>query len=200
MGYASNYRRLKYAYKRVSTVGQNTVRQLAEVDIEFDYEFTDKLSAKDKDRPQLNILLDLAKEGDEIHVHSLDRLARNVKDLIEIVTQLNDKGVLIVFHKENLRCEPESMGSMGRLILTILGAVAEFEREIINERIREGVAIAKKEGKFKGRTADMRLKSEIKSRLKEEQKVATIAKELKTSETTVYRVRKELLAESSVEV
>ena len=151
-----------FAYKRVSTVGQNTDRQLVDAGVKFDKIFTDKASAKDTNRPRLKALLETVRKGDEIHVHSLDRLARNVTDIKNIVSSLNEQGVGVVFHKEGLSCKPDENSITGNLILNVLGAVAEFEREIINERIREGVAVAKAKGKYKGRTANMRKAEEIK--------------------------------------
>jgi DNA invertase Pin-like site-specific DNA recombinase len=139
------------AYIRVSSVQQNTDRQL--VDVERDKEFIEKVSAKDTERPQLKAMLEHVREGDTVVVHSMDRLARNTKDLLEIVETLKAKGVSVKFIKENLAFTAGTDNSMNNLLLTMLGAVAQFERELMLERQREGIEAAKAKGKFKGRKA-----------------------------------------------
>lgn len=139
------------AYIRVSSVQQNTDRQL--VDIERDKEFLEKVSAKDTERPQLKAMLEHVREGDTVVVHSMDRLARNTKDLLEIVETLKAKGVSVKFIKESLEFTAGTDNSMNNLLLTMLGAVAQFERELMLERQREGIEAAKAKGKFKGRKA-----------------------------------------------
>jgi DNA invertase Pin-like site-specific DNA recombinase len=139
------------AYIRVSSVQQNTDRQL--VDVERDKEFIEKVSAKDTERPQLKAMLEHVREGDTVVVHSMDRLARNTKDLLEIVETLKAKGVSVKFIKENLAFTADTDNSMNNLLLTMLGAVAQFERELMLERQREGIEAAKAKGKFKGRKA-----------------------------------------------
>lgn len=139
------------AYIRVSSVQQNTDRQL--IGVERDKEFVEKVSAKDIERPQLKAMLDHVREGDSVVVHSMDRLARNTKDLLEIVETLKAKGVSIKFIKENLAFTAGTDNSMNNLLLTMLGAVAQFERELMLERQREGIEAAKAKGKFKGRKA-----------------------------------------------
>ena len=141
------------AYIRVSSVQQNTDRQL--VDIERDKEFLEKVSAKDTERPQLKAMLEHVREGDTVVVHSMDRLARNTKDLLEIVETLKAKGVSVKFLKENLAFTAGTDNSMNNLLLTMLGAVAQFERELMLERQREGIEAAKAKGKFKGRKATL---------------------------------------------
>lgn len=135
-------------YKRVSSVGQNDERQLDGIDI--DELFTDKASGKDTNRPQLSAAIRYARKGDVFVVHSMDRLARNIVDLRGIVEDLNAKGVAVRFVKENLVFNGED-SAMNNLLLNMLGAVAEFERSMIKERQREGIAIAKTKGKYKGR-------------------------------------------------
>ncbi len=135
-------------YIRVSTVDQNTDRQLDS--IYLDKTFKEKLSGKDTKRPQLQACLDYLREGDTLHVHSMDRLARNLMDLQGMVETLTGKGILVQFHKENLVFSNDTT-AMSKLMLQIMGAVAEFERSLIKERQREGIAKAKEAGKHMGR-------------------------------------------------
>ena len=128
----------RIAYRRVSSLDQSTARQL--VDEKFDLEFEDKASGKDTSRPQLQALLAQARKGDQVHVHSMDRLARNTVDLLQTVKTLTDKGVTVTFKKENLTFGGEN-DPFKELMLTLLGAFAQFERELIRERQREGQAL-----------------------------------------------------------
>lgn len=134
-------------YIRVSTVEQNTARQLDGVAL--DKTFTDRVSGKSVNRPQLQACLDYAREGDVLHVHSMDRLARNLEDLLRVVRQLNEKGVAVQFHKPDLKFSGEA-DPMAHLMLQLLGAFAAFERNLLLERQREGIAIAKAEGRYRG--------------------------------------------------
>lgn len=136
------------AYIRVSTVDQNTDRQLADIGIEFDKVFEDKASGKDTQRPQLQAMLEYVREGDTLHVHSIDRLSRSLEDLISSVKSLNAKGVAVKFHKENLEFTAEKSSPMNDLILNIFGAVAQFERALSKERQMEGIAKAKDKGVY----------------------------------------------------
>jgi DNA invertase Pin-like site-specific DNA recombinase len=136
----------RIGYVRVSTVDQNTARQLD--GIELDRIFTDKASAKDTKRPELQHCLKFLREGDTLVVHSMDRLARNLMDLRQIVDELTGKGITVEFVKENQRFTRDA-SSQSKLLLSIMGAFAEFERELIRERQREGIAIARAAGKFK---------------------------------------------------
>lgn len=137
-------------YIRVSTIDQHTDRQLAGIDL--DRVFIDRASGKDTDRPQLEAMLAYVRDGDVIHVHSLDRLARNLVDLRRIVTGLVERGVVIHFHTEYLVFDPDqATNPMSTLLLSMLGAVAEFERSLILERQREGIAAAKARGVYRGR-------------------------------------------------
>ena len=137
------------AYIRVSTTEQNTDRQLADTGIEFDKIFDDKASGKNTERQGLKDMLDYVREGDTVHVHSIDRLGRSLIDLKTLVTQLNDKGVAVKFHKENLKFKADTQNSMQILMFNMLGAFAEFERSIIKERQREGIEKAKEKGVYK---------------------------------------------------
>ena len=137
----------RLGYVRVSTIEQNEARQLEALE-KHDIEkwFIEKVSGKDTNRPQLQAMLGYCREGDTIYIHDFSRLARSTKDLLEIVELLNDKGVHLVSNKENI----DSSTPHGRLMLTMIGAIAEFERQNLLERQKEGIAIAKREGKFKG--------------------------------------------------
>jgi DNA invertase Pin-like site-specific DNA recombinase len=138
----------RVGYIRVSSVDQHTERQLEGQDL--DKTFTDQASGKDTKRPQLQACLDYIREGDVLVVHSMDRLARNLDDLRRMVQDLTGKGVHVQFVKENLTFTGED-SPMSNLLLSLLGAVAEFERSMIRERQREGIALAKKAGVYKGR-------------------------------------------------
>ena len=137
-------------YIRVSTLEQNEARQVEALKkYNAEKTFLEKVSGKDTNRPQLKAMLEFVREGDTVVVHEFSRLARSTKDLLEIVETLNKKGVHLISNKENL----DTSTPTGKLMLTMIGAIAEFERQQILERQREGIAIAKREGKFKGRQA-----------------------------------------------
>ena len=136
------------AYVRVSTAEQNEARQIEALE-KFNIEkwFTEKVSGKDTKRPKLQAMLDFVRDGDEVYVMDFSRLSRSVRDLLSIVDLLNEKNVRLVSLKESL----DTSTPTGKLMLTMIGAIAEFERQNTLERQREGVAIAKREGKYKGR-------------------------------------------------
>ena len=136
-------------YVRVSTQEQNEARQLeARAKQGVEKYFTEKVSGKNMtDRPELNNMLDFVREGDTVIVHDFSRLARSVKDLLSIVDILDNKGVTLISNKENV----DTSTATGRLMLTMIGAIAEFERQNMLDRQAEGIAIAKREGKYKGR-------------------------------------------------
>ncbi len=138
-------------YVRVSTEEQNTARQLEGINLTKVFE--DRCSGKNADRPQLQALIEYARQGDTVHVHSLDRLARNMDDLKSIIKTLSAKGVSVKFHKENLdfNCQGDGLSPMHELMFNMLAAFAQFERSIMLERQREGIAQAQKAGKYKGR-------------------------------------------------
>lgn len=140
---------LRVGYIRVSSLYQNTERQLAGVDLDRCY--TDKITGIKSDRPQLNAMMEFVREGDIVIVHSLDRLARDLSLLIDIVTKLNKKGVSIQFIKENLTFNSINKNPMDELIFHVFGAVAQFQRSILKEAQREGIENAKKKGIYKGR-------------------------------------------------
>jgi len=139
----------RIGYVRVSSVGQNDARQLDGV--ELDKIFTDKASGKDTQRPQLQAMLDYVREGDHLLVHSMDRLSRSLKDLQDVVEALTVKGVSVTFMKERLTFAKDDSDPMSMLMLQLLGAIGQFERSLIKERQREGIAIAKVKGVYKGR-------------------------------------------------
>lgn len=172
-------------YKRVSSVGQNTVRQLD--GLTFDEVFEDKVSGKDTNRPELQAMLKHARKGDVVVVHSMDRLARNIDDLRTLVKELTGRRVNVQFIKENLIFTGED-SPMSNLLLNLLGAVAELERELLKDRQREGVQIAKSLGKYKGRPQSMTPEriAEIKRRVESNEKKSSIARDLGISRETVY--------------
>lgn len=138
----------KIAYVRVSTIEQDDARQKESLKIySIDKYFVEKASAKDTKRPQLQAMLDYVREDDTIYIKDFSRLARSTKDLLEIVETLKIKGIKLISLKENL----DSNTSTGKLMLTMIGAIYEFERTNLLERQREGIAIAKQNGKYKGR-------------------------------------------------
>ena len=138
---------MNVAYIRVSTVEQNEGRQVEALKKHnIEKWFIEKVSGKDTNRPQLQAMLDYVREGDTIYIHDFSRLARSTKDLLSIVEKLKSKDVHIVSNKENI----DSSTPTGKLMLTMIGAIAEFERQNMLERQAEGIAIAKREGKFKG--------------------------------------------------
>ena len=172
-------------YIRVSSYSQNTDRQLSGV--ELDQTFTEKASAKNANRPQLKACLEWLRDGDTLHVHSIDRLARNLFDLQDLVEKLTSKGVTVQFHKENLTFSGNE-NAMQKLMLQMMGAFAEFERTLINERRKEGMAAAKAAGKQIG--AKRKLSDEdvivIKQRLARGDTKKGLAQEYGVSRQTLY--------------
>lgn len=140
------------AYVRVSTTDQTTARQLVDTGISYKKTFEDKASGGSADRPALKACLDYLREGDTLHVHSIDRLARSLQDLQVLIDSLLAKGVTVKFHKENLAFQNHgTKDPFAKLLFQVLGAFAEFERNIIRERQREGIARAKEAGVYKAR-------------------------------------------------
>ena len=135
-------------YCRVSTIEQNEARQIEALEAKgVEKIFSEKISGKNTDRPELKAMMEFAREGDTVYVHDFSRLARSTKDLLNIVESLNSKGVHLVSNKENI----DTSTPQGKLMLTMLGAIYEFERATILERQAEGIQIAKREGAYKGR-------------------------------------------------
>lgn len=131
------------AYKRVSTVEQTTARQLD--GMKFDKVFEDKISGGTKARPALDDMLDFVREGDTITVHSIDRLARNLRHLLELIEEVTSLGVELIFVKENLTFSGEN-NPIQQLMLQVMGACAEFERAMIRDRQEEGIKVARANG------------------------------------------------------
>jgi DNA invertase Pin-like site-specific DNA recombinase len=175
-------------YQRVSTTDQNTERQLDGVTI--DKMFTDHASGKDTNRPALTECLAYLRQGDELVVHSMDRLSRSVIDMLTTVNDLAAKGVLIRFVKEGLTFGDTS-DPCGELMLTVMAAVAQFERSLLLERQREGIAIAKAKGKYKGRKPSLseRQAAEVAGRLAAGESASALAREYRVSTATVYNCR-----------
>jgi len=175
----------RIGYRRVSAVDQNTGRQLDGA--ELDKVFTDEASGKDANRPELARAVEYVREGDTLVVHSMDRLARNLEDLRRLVRELTGQGVKVEFMKENLTFVGDD-SPMNTLLLSMLGAAAEFERSMILERQREGIALAKAAGKYKGRKAALtdEQAGELRARLAAGEPVTTLAKAFGVSRQTVY--------------
>lgn len=179
-------------YVRVSTVEQNEARQLATMEkYNVDRVFQEKVSAKDTNRPELKAMLDFVREGDSIVIHDFSRLARSTKDLLDIVETLEDKRVTLVSAKENI----DTSTATGKLMLTMIGAINEFERTNLLERQREGIAIAKEQGKYKGRkevTISDEVWNDLYSKyLNREINKTQLAKELGVSRPTLDKLIKE---------
>ncbi len=177
-------------YMRVSSRDQNEARQLS--DIRLDRTFIDKASGSNVDRPELQSCLDYLRDGDTLHVHSMDRLARNLIDLQQTVDKLTTKGVIVHFHKESLIFNGNTESSISRMMLQIMGAVAEFERSLIRERQREGIRQYKKKGGKFGRkpTIQQEQVDEIIRLLEDGMPKTGIAEKLGVSRQTLYRSMK----------
>lgn len=176
----------KIGYVRVSSTDQNTERQLD--GLALDRVFTDKISGKSTDRPQLQEMLRFVRDGDHLYVHSMDRLARNLIDLRQMVKDLTRRGVRIIFVKEGLTFNGED-AAMSVLLLSVMGAVAEFERAIIRERQAEGIRIAKLKGVYKGRKAALTDEQieEVRRKIAAGIPKTRIAREYKCSRETIYK-------------
>ncbi|WP_273994172.1 recombinase family protein [Vibrio parahaemolyticus] len=179
-------KKLIFNYLRVSTKIQNTERQLNNVPC--DRLFIDKASGKNMQRPELEALLRFIQPGDHINVHSIDRLARNLKDLRMLIDEVTAKKCSIQFHKENLLFTGEK-NAFQDLMLNMLGAVAEFERAIINERRLEGIAKAKEKGVRFGRKINIGRYSEINQLLDDGLSIRAVATQLQCGVSTVQRAK-----------
>lgn len=174
-------------YVRVSSVEQNSERQLDGVVL--DKVFEDRCSGSNTKRPQLEAMLEYVREGDNIHVHDISRMARNLEDLLSLVRGFNKRGITVHFHKESLVFSGED-NPMQQLMLNMLGAVYQFERSMILERQKEGIAKAKAAGKYKGRPSAVD-KSAILQALAEGKSIRKVADDLGVGISTVQRVKKE---------
>ena len=175
----------RVGYVRVSTLDQSTVRQLAGVEV--DRVFEDKASGMDQNRPELEEMIRFVRDGDTVLVHSMDRLARNLDDLRLIVRRLTAKKVRVEFVKEQLSFTGDD-NAMANLLLNVMGAFAEFERSLIRERQREGIALAKKRGVYRGRAPSLDLVRAVELREKAAAGVpkSVLAREFGISRETVY--------------
>lgn len=178
-------------YVRVSSVDQHEDRQLVTMKkYKVERVFQEKVSAKDTNRPELQAMLDYVREGDTVVVHDFSRLARSTKDLLAIVELLESKNVTLISAKESV----DSSTPTGKLMLTMIGAINEFERANLLERQREGIAIAKENGKYKGRKAtqiDDKFKLHYNRYLAREINKTQLAKELGVSRPTLDKLIKE---------
>ena len=176
----------RIGYVRVSSFDQNPVRQLEQVEV--GKVFTDKASGKDTQRPELDSLLAFVREGDTVVVHSMDRLARNLDDLRRLVQKLTRRGVRIEFVKECLTFTGED-SPMANLMLSVMGAFAEFERALIRERQKEGIALAKLRGAYRGRKKALSpdRAAELLQRVKAGEQKAKLAREFGISRETLYQ-------------
>ena len=180
----------RIGYVRVSSFDQNPERQLEQTQVSK--VFTDKSSGKDIQRPELERLLAFVREGDTVVVHSMDRLARNLDDLRRLVQGLTQRGVRIEFVKESLTFTGED-SPMANLMLSVMGAFAEFERALIRERQREGIALAKQRGAYRGRKKSLNSEKieELKRRIAAGEQKAKLAREFGISRETLYQYLRE---------
>lgn len=183
----------RIGYIRVSSCDQNPDRQSEHLQV--DRVFTDRASGKDTERPELQALLAYVREGDTIVVHSMDRLARNVDDLRRIVQTESRRGISVHFIKENLLFTGED-SPMANLMLSVLGAVAEFERDLIRERQREGIALAKQRGVYRGRKKSLPSEriEELHRRVQAGEKKARLAREFGICRETLYQYLRQALS------
>jgi DNA invertase Pin-like site-specific DNA recombinase len=175
----------RIAYVRVSSVDQNPGRQLD--GLQVDRTFIDKASGKDTTRPQLQELILYVRTGDTVIVHSMDRLARNLDNLRRIVRTLADKGAHVEFVKEHLTFTGDD-SPLSQLLLSVMGAFAEFERALIRERQLEGIALAKQRGAYRGRKKSLSeaAVTELRQRLNSGVTKAQLAREFGISRETLY--------------
>jgi DNA invertase Pin-like site-specific DNA recombinase len=176
----------RIGYVRVSSFDQNPERQLDGTQV--DRTFTDKASGKDVKRPELEALMGFARTGDTVVVHSMDRLARNLDDLRRIVQTLTQRGVCVDFIKEHLVFTGED-SPMANLMLSVMGAFAEFERALLRERQREGIALARQRGAYRGRKkslSDTEI-AELRRRIDAGDKKTRVARDLGISRETLYQ-------------
>lgn len=176
----------RVGYVRVSSMDQNPARQLEGV--QLDKIFSDTASGKDTHRPQLEALLSFVREGDVVLVHSLDRLARNLDDLRNLVHKLTTKKVQLEFVKEGLRFSGED-SPVAQLMLSVMGAFAEFERAIIRERQREGITLAQQRGAYRGRRKVLSSEqiADLRARVHAGEKKAGLARDFGISRETLYQ-------------
>jgi len=180
----------RVGYVRVSSADQHADRQLDGVSVERT--FVDRASGGDTQRPELEALLQFVRDGDTVVVHSMDRLARNLSDLLHLVQSLTARGVAVEFLKGHLSFTGED-APMATLMLSVMGAVAEFERTLIRERQREGIALAKQRGVYRGRRPTLRPQQieELRKRVDAGEPKAKVAESFGISRQSLYRILKE---------
>jgi DNA invertase Pin-like site-specific DNA recombinase len=188
----------RVGYIRVSSLDQNPERQLEQVPV--DRTFIDKASGKDVQRPELERLLAFVRESDTVVVHSMDRLARNLDDLRRLVQNLTRRGVHIEFIKERLTFTGED-SPMATLMLSVMGAFAEFERALLRERQREGIALAKQRGVYRGRKRSLSPEhiAELHRRVQAGEKKLPLAREFGISRETLYQYLRQPASSSTSE-
>jgi len=176
----------RVGYTRVSSLDQNADRQLDGVAL--DRVFTDSASGRSTARPELEALLAFVRDGDTVLVHSMDRLARNLDDLRALVRTLTARGVRVQFAKEQLMFTGDDT-AMATLLLSVMGAFAEFERSLIRERQREGIALARQRGAYRGRARalDAEQVAQLRQRVADGTPKAKLAREFGVSRETVYQ-------------
>jgi DNA invertase Pin-like site-specific DNA recombinase len=182
----------KIGYVRVSSLDQNTSRQLDGVDVDITFE--EKASGKDTNRPKLDEMLTFVRIGDEVCVHSMDRLARTLSDLKSLVETITKKGATIKFIKEGLSFTGDD-NAMAHFTLSMMGAFAEFERDKIRERQREGITLAKQKGVYKGGLPKLSKNQmdEIQNKIASGITKTRIAQDLNISRQTVYAYAKKAI-------
>ena len=180
---------MNIAYVRVSTADQNEARQVEALEKHgIDKWFTEKISGKNTQRPQLQAMLDFVREGDTVFIHDFSRLARSTKDLLEMVETLQANGVHLASDKENL----DTGTPTGKLMLTMIAAINEFERQNMLDRQQEGIEVAKQKGVYKGRKPteyDRNLFDVLHEQV--EKRILTVtdaAKQLGVTRQTWYRI------------
>jgi len=178
---------MEVGYMRVSSIDQCLDRQLDGVKLDRVYE--EKVSGKDRERPQLKECISFLRQGDTLHIHSMDRLSRNLKDLLNIVSELVDKNVAVTFKTENLTFAGKD-NPMGYLMLSVFGAVNQFEIANLKIRQKEGIAKAKARGQQFGRKSLSKKKvKEINDRLEAKQKVSEISVAMNIGQSTIYKYK-----------
>jgi DNA invertase Pin-like site-specific DNA recombinase len=177
------------AYIRVSSLDQNEDRQVAALP-RVDQSFIEKASGATTNRPVLTEMLKYVRKGDQIHVHSIDRLARNLIDLNRLVNEIVESGCIITFHKENMTFGNGGNEAMSQLLFNILGSFAQFERSLIKERQAEGIASAKAKGKHLGRPSKLsqEQREEIRNKRKEGATPTELSRGYGVSRATIYEV------------
>ncbi len=177
----------RVGYTRVSSLDQNTDRQLDGVAL--DRTFTDNASGRSTARPQLEEMLAFVRDGDTVLVHSMDRLARNLDDLRALVRTLTVRGVRVQFLKEQLTFTGDDTAMAATLLLSVMGGFAEFERSLIRERQREGIALARKRGAYRGRARALNAEqiAQLRARVADGAPKASLALEFGISRETVYQ-------------